>query len=133
MSREAFKPRRGAGVMAVLRGPPAQRLAAAAGRPADEARAALRDVADAARGSGAFPLMATICRTLADPRRLLVAAILKREPGLTATELQAALACSQATVSHHMRRLVGSGIVVEEREGRYRRYRLEAHYARLVP
>ena len=114
-------------------GPLARRLAGAAGVTADAAVAELAGLADEARSAPGFDMMASICRTLADPHRLLLASLVKRRPRLTAVELQAAVGLSQATVSHHMRALVDSGLVQAERLGRWVHYRLDGRFERLVP
>jgi ArsR family transcriptional regulator len=64
-------------------------------------------------------------RALADERRLMAAAMLRRQPELCACEIQAALGVTHATVSHHMRILEDAGIVVTERRGKWMFYRLQ--------
>lgn len=110
-----------------------RRLESAAGLPPDEARRELEDAAREAREAPGYPLMQILCRTLADPGRLLIAALLKRNPGLSATEIQVALGTAQATTSHHLRVLKQAGLILDERDGKWTRYRLDNRYERLVP
>jgi predicted transcriptional regulator len=65
-------------------------------------------------------------RALADERRLIAVAILRRRPELCACEIQAALGVTHATVSHHMRILEDAGIVTANRRGKWMYYRLNA-------
>lgn len=109
------------------------RLAAASGQDPEEALHELRQAARDAADAPAYPLMQNLCRTLADPHRLLITALLKRNPELSATELQAALPLSQATVSHHLTVLKQAGLITAQPEGKWVRYRLDARYERLIP
>jgi len=63
-------------------------------------------------------------KALADERRLLSVALLKRKGELCACEVQAATGLSHATVSHHMAILVEAGLVKERRQGKWMYYRL---------
>jgi DNA-binding transcriptional ArsR family regulator len=57
-------------------------------------------------------------RALADPTRLQVLnAIAAFGPALSIGELVARVDVGQSTVSHHVRRLVDAGYVLQEREG----------------
>ncbi len=111
----------------------ARRLALVAGAPPDEARKHLESLAQDATEAPAFEAMATLCRTLSDRNRLAIAAMLKRQSPLSGCEIQVALGLAQATVSHHMKALVESGIVDAERAGKWTYYSLDARFERLVP
>ncbi len=110
-----------------------RRLAAATGQPPQEAIQDLLQAARDASDAPAYPLMQNLCRTLADPHRLLAAALLKRNPDLSATELQVALQVSQATVSHHLLVLREAGLIMTQPDGKWVRYRLDSRYDRLIP
>ncbi len=110
-----------------------RRLAAATGIPPEEALQELRASAREATEAPAYPLMQTLCRSLADPHRLLIASLLKRNPDLSGTELHVALAIAQPTVSHHLDVLRSAGLVVSLKEGKWVRYRLDPRYERLIP
>lgn len=81
-------------------------------------------VSDDIARSPRFSRALTRARALADERRLMAAAILRRRPELCACEIQAALGVTHATVSHHMRILEDAGIVTAERRGKWMYYRL---------
>lgn len=110
-----------------------RRLAAATGIPPEEALQELRESAREAAEAPAYPLMRTLCRTLADPHRLLIVALLKRNPDLSGTEIQVAVGTAQATTSHHLEVLHSAGLVVPSRDGKWVRYRLDPRYQRLIP
>ncbi|MBW3582306.1 MAG: metalloregulator ArsR/SmtB family transcription factor [Euryarchaeota archaeon] len=110
-----------------------RRLEHLTGGPADDHFEGLRRLVGEAEDSPAFELMATICRVLSHPKRLLIAAMLKRCDALTGAEIQAALGLSQATVSHHMQALVQSGIVQARPDRKWVQYRLDQRFGRLVP
>jgi hypothetical protein len=63
-------------------------------------------------------------RALADDKRLLAVALLRRRSELCACEIQAATGLTHATVSHHMAVLVKAGLVSARRQGKWRYYRL---------
>lgn len=63
-----------------------------------------------------FSLHASICKTLANPRRLEIIDALRNEE-LTATQLVQKLHISKANLSQHMSILVQKGVVVLRREG----------------
>lgn len=63
-------------------------------------------------------------RALADPTRRAMLDRL-RSAELNATELRTGLAISQPAVSQHLAVLRGAGLVIERREGRHVRYRID--------
>jgi ArsR family transcriptional regulator, arsenate/arsenite/antimonite-responsive transcriptional repressor len=85
------------------------------------------------RRQPAFSRALARARSLADPKRLLALALLRRQPELCACELQAALEVSHATVSHHMRLLGAAGWVRSERRGKWMYYRLRPDASVEVP
>lgn len=69
---------------------------------------------------------------LRSPRsRILARGILER-PGLTQEELAVEVALAQPTTSYYVRKLVGSELVSEAREGRYVRYHPASELARFL-
>ena len=73
--------------------------------------------------------LATLFRTLADPARLRVLGLLAERPH-TGRELSERLGLTPPTVSHHMRRLVGLGIVSATPQAQSIRYRLDVEALR---
>ncbi len=77
---------------------------------------------------------ATQLRALADPVRLRILEFLRepvqsccvRDDGVCACDVEAFLGLSQPTVSHHMKLLVGAGLVAAEKRGRWVYYALES-------
>ncbi|MCL5073465.1 MAG: metalloregulator ArsR/SmtB family transcription factor [Actinobacteria bacterium] len=63
-----------------------------------------------------FVLHASICKTLANPRRLEIIAAL-RDDELTATQLIQKMHISKANLSQHMSILAQKGVVLSRREG----------------
>jgi DNA-binding transcriptional ArsR family regulator len=70
-----------------------------------------------------FRLKAELCKTFADPRRLMIITQL-REGECSVSDLVAKLASPQAVVSRHLAVLRSRGIVVTRREGSSVYYRL---------
>ncbi len=76
---------------------------------------------------------ATQLRALADPVRLRILEFLRepvqsccvRDDGVCACDVEAFLGLSQPTVSHHMKLLVGAGLVAADKRGRWVYYALE--------
>ena len=62
---------------------------------------------------------------LADPNRLRILGQLSQEGEQSATQLLAALPVSQPTLSHHMKILCDSGVVVGRKEGKWVHYRID--------
>jgi uncharacterized membrane protein len=83
-------------------------------------RALLRE----AKSTPAFRTSLARARALGDESRLTAVAMLRRRSELCACEIQAALGVSHATVSHHMQVLEASGLVEQERRGKWLYYRL---------
>lgn len=63
-----------------------------------------------------FLLHASICKTLANPKRLEIIAAL-RDDELTATQLTQKIHISKANLSQHMSILILKGVVLSRREG----------------
>lgn len=63
-----------------------------------------------------FLLHANICKTLANPKRLEIIAVL-REGEFTATQLIQKVGISKANLSQHMSTLIEKGVVLSRREG----------------
>ncbi len=72
-------------------------------------------------------------KALADPVRLRILEFLRdpvqsccvRDDGVCACDVEAFLGLSQPTVSHHMKLLVGAGLVTADKRGRWVYYALE--------
>jgi ArsR family transcriptional regulator, arsenate/arsenite/antimonite-responsive transcriptional repressor len=92
-----------------------------------------RDEAERIRRSPAFEAALLTAKAMADEKRLLVLALLKRRGELCACEVQAALSLTHATVSHHMSCLLTAGLVTCERRGKWAYYDLAPHARELVP
>lgn len=93
----------------------------------------LRETALDVQDSPAFADALARAKALADPKRLLAAALLKRRGELCACEVQAALGLTHATVSHHMASLVDAGLVTAERRGKWVHYALAPDALPFVP
>ena len=70
--------------------------------------------------------LARALKALGDPTRIRLLSIIAAQPGAQACvcELTEPVGLSQPTVSHHMRQLVGAGLVVREQRGRWAYYTL---------
>lgn len=90
------------------------------------------EVADA-RGSPMFARALLAAKAMADERRLLALALLKRRGELCACELQAALGVTHATVSHHMSTLAEADLVRVERRGKWAYYSLAPEIDHDIP
>jgi ArsR family transcriptional regulator, arsenate/arsenite/antimonite-responsive transcriptional repressor len=80
---------------------------------------------------------AEAARSLAElghPSRLQIFQLLVKvgEAGCKVGEIQEALNLPKSTVSHHLAELVAIGLVIQTREGRVLRCRIDANRARLV-
>ena len=71
----------------------------------------------------AFKDTATIFKAFCDENRLQILALLK-EQEMCAFQLQEELEIGQSTLSHHMKVLVNSGIVLSRREGKWTYYKI---------
>lgn len=72
-------------------------------------------------------------KALADDKRLLTLALLKRRKEACGCEIQAALGLTHATVSHHMAVLCEAGLVTCERRGKWIYYALTSEAIPLTP
>jgi DNA-binding transcriptional ArsR family regulator len=73
---------------------------------------------------------AELMRALADPTRLtMVASLSKAAEPICICDFTAGLGLSQPTISHHMARLKGAGLVESEKRGIWIYYRLRAGLA----
>ena len=72
--------------------------------------------------------LALVLKALADPVRLRLVRLVADSPDTTACacHLPAALGISQPTLSHHLKKLVESGLLHREQRGRWVHYRLDA-------
>ncbi len=92
-----------------------------------------QDLAKKVATSTGFPEALRRVRALADEKRLLAVALLRRRKELCACEIQAATGLTHATVSHHMAVLVDAGLVRSRREGKWAYYRLADRPAVHIP
>lgn len=92
----------------------------------------LRSEAGSVRARPDFAAALLHAKAMADEKRLLVLAMLKRRGETCACEIQAALGLTHATVSHHMSCLLECGLVTCERRGKWAYYDL-APAARNLP
>ena len=72
--------------------------------------------------------LASVFKALADPARVKLVSLIAASEGGEACicDLTEPLGLSQPTVSHHMKLLVGSGLVSREQRGRWAYYRVDA-------
>jgi DNA-binding transcriptional ArsR family regulator len=71
-----------------------------------------------------FAALRRMLAALSDPTRQQIVAVLSRER-LNVSELTERFSLSQPAISHHLRILSGAGLLVQERHGRERVYRLD--------
>jgi ArsR family transcriptional regulator len=83
-----------------------------------------RAMADEIRSDAEFDRGLQQAEALANEKRLLTLTLLRDRDALCACELQAALDCTNATVSHHASRLVDAGLVEPEQRGKWKYYQL---------
>lgn len=102
----------------------ARRLESLTGLEASCCVVELRSLAGGVARAPAFQQALARVKALADEKRLLALAILKRRGEACGCELQAALDVSHATVSHHMSTLQDAGLVTSERRGKWTYYSL---------
>lgn len=69
--------------------------------------------------------LAAMLHALADPVRLQMVAIIARSGEVCSCELEAPLARSQSTISHHTKVLAEAGLLVGEKRGRWVWWRIE--------
>ena len=68
--------------------------------------------------------VAGVARALSDPTRLALLLAIAMVPEHSCAELVRAFPVSQATVSHHLKILVGAGLVAVRRSGQFHHYRV---------
>jgi len=71
-----------------------------------------------------FTALRRMLGALSDPTRQQIVAVLSNER-LNVTQLTERFKLSQPAISHHLRILSGTGLLVQERQGRERLYRLD--------
>lgn len=71
-----------------------------------------------------FNALRRMLGALSDPTRQQIVAVLSRER-LNVTQLTERFSLSQPAISHHLRILSSAGLLVQERHGRERVYRLD--------
>lgn len=71
-----------------------------------------------------FKALQRCLAALSDPTRQQIVNVLSRER-LNVGELTKRFALSQPAISHHLRILSGAGLLIQERHGRERMYRLD--------
>jgi DNA-binding transcriptional ArsR family regulator len=76
-----------------------------------------------------FRLLQRCLTALSDPTRQQIVAVLSRER-LNVSQLTERFSLSQPAISHHLRILSNAGLLVQERQGRERLYRLDTKYCR---
>lgn len=111
----------------------APRLQRLAGAEASCSVSEYRDLSERISRKPTFSRSLTRARALADERRLIAVALLRRRGELCACEIQATLGVSHATVSHHMAVLVEAGFVASERRGKWMYYRLTSRAGVGIP
>lgn len=67
---------------------------------------------------------APLFKALADPARVHIIEMLGATPDLCVCDFEEPLGLSQATVSHHLKKLLDAGIVRRERRGTWSHYSL---------
>lgn len=63
--------------------------------------------------------LADVFKALSDPVRLRLLSIIASQPEVCACDMTQPLERSQATISHHLSRLVDAGLVVREQRGKW--------------
>lgn len=83
---------------------------------------------DLLMSAGDAERLAIVVKALADPVRLRLVRLVADSPDITACSchLPTVLGISQPTLSHHLKKLVDSGILLREQRGRWVHYRLNA-------
>ena len=71
-----------------------------------------------------FAALRRCLAALSDPTRQQIVAVLSNER-LNVSQLTERFALSQPAISHHLRILSGAGLLIQERQGRERLYRLD--------
>ena len=68
---------------------------------------------------------ASLFKALADPARVHIVELLGASDDLCVCDFEAPLGLSQATVSHHLKKLLAAGIVTRERRGTWSHFSLD--------
>jgi DNA-binding transcriptional ArsR family regulator len=76
-----------------------------------------------------FDALRRMLAALSDPTRQRIISVLSKER-LNVTELTERFSLSQPAISHHLRILSSAGLLVQERHGRERVYRLDTECCR---
>ncbi len=78
--------------------------------------------------------LARLFKALADPTRVRLLSMIAASPGGEACvcDLTGPVDLSQPTVSHHMKQLVGAGLVTREQRGRWAYYAVVPHTLRVL-
>lgn len=111
----------------------AERLEKLTGTPAEECVPLYQKVAASISKSSRFREASLRFMAVADPKRLLVIALLGKQGPVCACEIQAAMGVSHPVVSYHMAALTRAGLVEGERDGKWVRYRLTEDGRKFVP
>lgn len=88
-------------------------------------------MADEIRSEPTFEEAVLRAGALANEKRLLTLTLLDERGSLCACEIQAALGCTNPTVSHHMSCLEKAGLVASEKRGKWKHYELTEDGQRL--
>jgi ArsR family transcriptional regulator len=86
--------------------------------------AEFQQMADEIQAEEAFERAVTRAEALANDKRLLTLALLAEHGSLCACEIQAALDCTNPTVSHHMGCLQTADLVEADKRGKWKHYEL---------
>lgn len=81
-------------------------------------------MADEIRSDPAFEEAVFRAGALANEKRLITLSLLDERGSLCACEIQAALDCTNPTVSHHMSCLEKAGLITAEKRGKWKHYEL---------
>ena len=111
----------------------AKRLEALTGEDGACCAIDLRAFADDVAAAPRFQRRLAAVKALADEKRFLALALLRRRGAMCGCELQAALELTHATVSHHMGVLAEAELVEPERRGKWVYYRLAPAAEAYVP
>ena len=111
----------------------AKRLGALTGEDGACCAVDLRAVADDVASTPRYQRRLAVVKALADEKRFLALALIRRRGAMCGCELQAALDLTHATVSHHMSMLADAELVEPERRGKWVYYRLTPDADAYVP
>jgi len=98
----------------------------AADMKALDALACCRPLDTPALGDDEAAATATIFKTLSDPARVKIVNLLATsDAAVCACEFEPALGLKQATVSHHLKKLTGAGLLLREQRGKWAFFSLD--------